>query len=37
MNELSLNNNEKIEDIKNKIYKIRGLEVMLDSEIAATK
>ena len=25
------------EDIKNKIYNIRGVDVMLDSEISATK
>ena len=34
MNELSLNNNEKVVNIKNKIYKIRGVGVMLDSDLA---
>ena len=34
MNQLSLNNNEKIVNIKNKIFKIRGVEVMLDSDLA---
>ena len=34
MNEISLNNIEKVEEIKNKIYKIRGVEVMLDSDLA---
>ena len=33
MNQLSLNNNEVV-NIKNKIYKIRGVEVMLDSDLA---
>ena len=34
MNEISLNNIEKVEEIKNKIYKIRGVEVMLDRDLA---
>ena len=34
MNKISLNNNEKVEEIKSKIYKIRGIEVMLDSDLA---
>ena len=34
MNEISINNIEKVEEIKNKIYEIRGVEVMLDSDLA---
>ena len=34
MNKISLNNNERVEEIKSKIYKIRGIEVMLDSDLA---